>query len=176
MCQMDEYYHLINQHYLNLKGDSTELFQAVLSVAGEIGMDEALACLEQCVIAKRSAWLDENLEKLEQTDDPVYDAYRLFYEVYLGVSTPGDGEIIERTERKMVTRWWNHCPTLEACLKLGLDTRQVCRKVYHQPVQEFLLQVNPRLRFERNYASLRPYTAYCEEIIVLEEWGNHGDS
>jgi len=166
---MDKHYHIIEQHYQNSKGDSTELFQVILAVADEIGMDKALAYLEQCVIAKRLAWLNKNLSNLDKTDDPVSDGYRLFYEVYLGVSTPADGEIVERTAHRMVTRWWNHCPTLEICAKLGLDTREICRKVYHQPVQEFLLQINPKLRFERNYERLRPYTDYCEEIIVMQE-------
>jgi len=169
MLRMDNHYRIINEHYQNSKGDSTELFQVILSVADKIGMDKALAYLEQCVIAKRVAWLDKNLDKFEKTDDPVFDAYRLFYEVYLRVSTPTDGEIVERSERKLVTRWWNHCPTLDACVKLGLDTRELCRKVYHQPVQEFLSQLNPQLRFERNYERLRPHTGYCEEIITLEE-------
>jgi hypothetical protein len=112
---MDKLHHMIKQYYLNSKGDSSELFQVILFVADLIGMDKALACLEECVIAKRLAWLNENLDNLDKTDDPVFDGYRLFYEVYLGVSTPTDGEIVERTERKIVTRWWNHCPTLEVC-------------------------------------------------------------
>jgi|WetSurMetagenome_2_1015567.scaffolds.fasta_scaffold374323_2 hypothetical protein len=165
---MDEHYRIINQHYQNFKEDSTELFQVVLSIADEIGMDKALAYLEQCVIAKRSAWLNENMGKFDKTDDPVFDGYRLFYEVYLRVSTPADGEIVEKTKNKMVTRWWNHCPTLEVCAKLGLDTREICRKVYHRPVQEFLSQINPKLKFERNYERLRPHADYCEEIITLE--------
>ncbi len=166
---MDKHYHIINRYYQNSKGDSTELFQVILLVADLIGMDKALAYLEQCVIAKRLAWLHDNLDKLEKTDDPVFDGYRLFYEVYLGVSTPTDGEIVEKTEHKMVTRWWNHCPTLDACAKLDLDTREICRIVYHRPVQEFLSQINPKLRFERDYERLRPHTVYCEEIITLEE-------
>lgn len=158
----------IKEHYENSKGDATELFQTILSVADEIGLDEALAYLEACVTEKRLAWLEKNLEGLEQTDDPVLDGYRLFYEVYLGVSAPQDGEIVEHTARKMVARWWNHCPTLEVCQKLGLDTRQICRKAYHEPVQAFLMKLNPKLKFERNYEALRPHTAYCEEIITLE--------
>ena len=78
-------------------------------------------------------------------------------------------EIVEQVDRKMVTRWWNHCPTLETCQKLGLDTREICRKAYHKPVQAFLSKIDPRLRFDRNYEALRPHTAYCEEIITLEE-------
>lgn len=93
---MEEYYHLIKQQYRNSQGDFTELFQTILSVADEIGLDQALACLEQCVIEKRLAWLDDNLERLDQTDNPVLDGYRLFYELYLGVSAPEDGQICEK--------------------------------------------------------------------------------
>ena len=159
----------IKQQYEESKDDSTDLFQTVLSVLDKIGPEKALAYLEQCVIEKRLAWLNKNLNNLDKTDDPVYDGYRLFYEVYLGVSIPEDGAIVEKTERKMVTRWWNHCPTLEACKQLGLDTREICLKAYHKPVQEFLSKIDPKLRFHRNYEALRPHTAYCEEIITLEE-------
>jgi hypothetical protein len=36
--------------YQRSRGDAFLLFRTLLSVAGEIGMDAALACLEQCVI------------------------------------------------------------------------------------------------------------------------------
>ncbi|MBN1218268.1 MAG: hypothetical protein JXM69_05015 [Anaerolineae bacterium] len=166
---MTNYYQRIKQQYQNRMEDSTELFQTVLSVADTIGLDQTLAYLEQCVIEKRLAWLDENLEKFNRTGNAVLDGYRLFYEVYLGVSVPADGEIVKQTDSQLITRWWNRCPTLDACQKLGLDTREFCRKAYHQPVQIFLAKLDPRLRFERNYEALRPHTAYCEEIITLEE-------
>ena len=140
-----------------------------MSLANEIGLDKALAYLEGCVIEKRLGWLGANLERLNRTGNPVLDGYRLFYETYLGVSVPGDGEIVEQHARRLVMRWWNPCPTLAACQKLGLDTREVCRKAYHQPVQAFLLRIDPRLRFDRNYAALRPHQPYCEEIITLVE-------
>jgi hypothetical protein len=43
----------------------------------------------------------------------------------------------------------------------------VCKGAYHKPVQTFLDRVDPRLKFDRNYSSLRPYTDYCEEILEL---------
>lgn len=97
------------------------------------------------------------------------NGYRWFYEKYLGVSVPEDGEIVKLSDKRIVSRWWNPCPTLEACKKFGLDTRVVCKKAYHQPVQAFLMQLHPGLRFGRNYECLRPHTAYCEEIIFLED-------
>jgi hypothetical protein len=166
---VEKYYQLIKQQYEKKSENAIELFQTILSVADEIGLDNTLACLEQCVIEKRLAWLDKNLETLAKTGSSVLDGYRLFYEIYLGVSGPEDGEIVEQTDRKMVTRWWNHCPTLEACQELGLDTREICQKAYHKPVQAFLSKIDPKLRFERNYEALRPHTAYCEEIITLAE-------
>jgi hypothetical protein len=166
---MDPYLNFIKYQYLNSGGDSTPLFRTILSLSREIGLDKALAYLEECVIEKRLAWLDANLEKLARTDNLVLDGYRMFYDTYLGISVPVDGEIIEQNERRLVMRWWNPCPTLAACQQLGLDTREICRKAYQQPVQAFLMRIDPRLRFDRNYAALRPYQPYCEEIIMLEE-------
>ena len=166
---MEDYCQLIEQHYLNTAEDSTELFRSVLSIADEIGIAAALAHLEKCVIEKRLAWLEARQIEFKNISDPIGEAYRLFFELYLGVSVPADGEIVEKSEKKMVMRWWNRCPTLEACKRLNLDTREVCLKVYHRPVQEFFLRIHPNLRFERNYNALRPHAAYCEEMIVLRE-------
>jgi len=73
------------------------------------------------------------------------------------------------TPTRLVSRWWNQCPTLDACQQLGLDTREICNKGYHKSVQVFLSRIHPRLRFDRNYDALRPHAPYCEEIFTLEE-------
>jgi len=166
LYKMDPYHSLIQSQYLNSSGDSTRLFQTILSLTNGISLDQALAYLEQCVIEKRLAWLGANLARLERIGNPVMDGYHVFYETYLGISIPVDGEIIEQREHRMVMRWWNPCPTLAACQQLGLDTREICKKAYHRPVQEFLARLDPNLRFDRNYQALRPYTPYCEEIIT----------
>jgi hypothetical protein len=155
-------------HKKRSNADVVRLFQIVLSIAEETGLDAALGCLEQCVTEKRLSWLEANLGALARTSNPLADGYKLFYETYLGISAPHDGQIVETTDTKLVTRWWNDCPTLEACEVLGLDTREICSRVYHTPVQAFLSRVDPRLRFDRNYGALRPYTPYCEEIILLD--------
>jgi hypothetical protein len=128
----------------------------------------ALALLEQCVVTKRMAWLDQHLARFVRTGDVLCDGYRLFYEDYLGFSVPDGGEIVVQTERELTMRWWNPCPTLDACVQLGLDTRLICRQAYHRPVQEMLACLDPRLRFERNYETLSPYAPYCEERIVMD--------
>jgi len=165
----DKYYELILEKYRNKERDFGGLFRVVLDIGDEIGLEKSLEYLERCVIEKRVAWLDENLHKMERTGDVVEDGYRIFYERYLGIAVPRDGEIVEKTDKKLVMRWWNYCPTLEACKKFGLDTRVVCKKAYHNPVQIFLSRIHPKLRFDRNYERIRPYASYCEESISLEE-------
>ena len=165
----DKYYQVILKKYQNKESDVGGLFQAILSIGDEVGLEKALGYLERCVIEKRLAWLDDSLDKIEKTGNDVEDGYRIFYEKYLGISVPKDGEVVDKTDKKMVMRWWNYCPVLEGCKKFGLDTRVVCKKAYHKPVQIFLSRINPKLKFDRNYDSIRPYTPYCEEIITLEE-------
>jgi hypothetical protein len=164
--KIDNHSAFIKHHYLS--GDTTALFQTLLDAAQEIGLPQALARLEACVIEKRLAWLESHPALIRNTDHPIQDGYRLFYENYLGVSIPQDGEIVRQNQHEIVMRWWNRCPTLEACQKFNLNTREVCRLAYHKPVQIFLARVHPGLRFERNYQALRPHCGYCEEMITLE--------
>lgn len=110
-----------------------------------------------------------NQGKVVANGDALMGVYHCFYVGYLRLSIPRDGEIVELTGKRLVMRWWNPCPTLEACKKLGLDTREVCKKAYHRPVQKFLTSINPRLRFDRNYENIRPYATWCEEMLVLED-------
>jgi hypothetical protein len=162
-------YDRIRDAYRQSREDSTGRFQTVLSVADVVGLDAALEALERCVTEKWLAWLDGHLATVERSGDPVTDGSRILYEGYLGMSPTKDGEEVEATGKKLVVRWRNECPTLEACQELGLDPREICRKVYHRPVQAFLSRIDPRLRFDRNYGALRPHMPYCEEIITVEE-------
>jgi hypothetical protein len=163
-----DYAQLIKSKYESSRGDSGELFKAIQAAAADIGMDAALEILQSCVIEKRLAWVARVRAQLETSGDALQDGYHAFYERYLNVAAPQDGEIVERSERRIVMRWWNPCPTLEACKALGLDTRQVCAKAYEAPVQAMLSAIDPRLRFRRNYDAIRPYARYCEEIIEIE--------
>ena len=164
----DEYYQLILEKYQSKEKDFSGLFRAILSVGDEIGLEKALGYLERCVVEKRLRWLDEKLGKMERTGNAVEDGYRIFYEKYLGISVPKDREIVEKIDKKLVIRWWNYCPVLEACRKFGLDTRIVCKKAYHISVQIFLSRIDPRPRFDRNYKFIRPYTPCYEEIISMK--------
>ncbi|MEE9465236.1 MAG: hypothetical protein V3W14_06680 [Candidatus Neomarinimicrobiota bacterium] len=134
----------------------------------------AFARRGQKVSRKRLAWWDANRERLTQPDWerlPLLDrAYRIFYLEYLGLD-PEEVPIVERSASRLVVRSANFCPVHAACEALGLDTREVCRAIYEQPVTDLLRQIDPRLRFSRNYEAIRPYAAYCEEMIEMAGGG-----
>jgi hypothetical protein len=145
---------------------TVELLQYLAAVAREIGWSRALKIMEECVVSSALRWAEEHEDELKREGPPVERAFDIFYFRHLGLD-PTDVEIAERTPDKIVCRWRNFCSVLEACKLLGLDTRLICREVYEKPGRELLKRIDPRLRFSRNYARIRPYTDYCEEIIEL---------
>jgi len=116
----------------------------------------------------RVSWFKKNktelLGKLHGTD--IEKAYQLLL-LRLRIK-PSDAPIVARTEKKITFRSRNFCPTIYACDILGLDTRVVCRAAYEKSTGDLLRQINPRLKFGRNYAKLRPHSPYCEEFIILK--------
>jgi tRNA(adenine34) deaminase len=92
-------------------------------------------------------------------------AFQLFLLDYLGLD-PRDVPIVSETDDEIVWLSKNRCPTLDACRRLALDTRVVCRAVYEKPTQVLLSRLDPRLRFLRDYGELRPRAEHCKERIV----------
>jgi len=92
-------------------------------------------------------------------------AYELFFFNYLGLSED-DVPVVSETDTEIVWSSVNPCQTLEACQRIGLDTRVVCRAVYEKSTQAFLSQLDPQLRFLRSYEEIRPYAHHCQERII----------
>jgi len=136
---------------------------AKLSRVKRIG-DYGRICEE--LTQKRLRWYAENRGRLELEGSDVRKAYTLLLLRYMGLRQE-EVPIVYEDEKKIVWRSRNFCPVLEACVRLGLDTRDVCRQAEEKPVQELISKINPRLRFSRNYEKIRPYSAYCEEVIEL---------
>ena len=125
-----------------------------------------LAQLAENIKRKRLHWFKQ--QKIKLNSDNILDqAYQLFLNK-LGIEAD-QAPIVDRRKNKFVIHSKNFCPTLEACKILGLDTRDICRQLTEAPMQALLQQLDPRLRFTRNYNALRPYTPYCEEMILLDE-------
>lgn len=125
-----------------------------------------LAELAKMLKENRVRWF--NNQKFQyDSDDLLSAAYRLFL-TKLNISAE-EAPIVNRQKNMLVIHSKNFCPTLEACKILGLDTRYVCGLLSEEPTQALLQQLDPNLRFKRNYNALRPYKPYCEEMIFLSD-------
>lgn len=117
--------------------------------------------------AKRLAWWEANRGKLTLSGPLVRQAYEM---ILAAMSLKAEElPVAHEDERSITWRSFNFCPILEACQRLGLDTRVICKGAYEQSVQDLISQLSPGLRFSRNYEDLRPYGEYCEETIGLAD-------
>jgi tRNA(Arg) A34 adenosine deaminase TadA len=119
------------------------------------------------ILKKRIEWFERNQQRFNCSENNLENAYKLLLEK-LEIS-PDQAPIVSKEENKIVFHSKNFCPTLEACKILELDTREVCKNLSEYHTEEFIRKLNPKLRFTRNYNRLRPYTRYCEEMIMLED-------
>jgi len=148
---------------------------ATAQVAAELARlagatDRRLREYDRSSAGRRLQWYRENFAARPIPGrDPLEQAYRLLL-ARLAIGEE-DAPIAERGPDRLVFHSRNFCPTLEACRILDLDTRRVCRLYNEGATAELLRQVDPRLVFRRNYEKLRPYAAYCEEIIELPPTG-----
>jgi len=122
---------------------------------------------EKELTERRKKWFLENkaqIDKLRGSD--VEKAYKVLI-MKLKINET-EAPIIEISDFKLVFHSKNSCASLEACKILDLDTRIICKKIFERSTEEFIKMLNPKLRFSRNYNSIRPYADYCEEIIYLD--------
>ena len=122
--------------------------------------------IEDEIAQKRSAWLAQNQPAAGKhvRFSPRQAFEKLFFD-YMGLPV-NELPVLSETDDEIVWRSLNRCPTLEACQRLGLDTRRICRAINEKSTQAFLSRLDPQLRFLRSYAEIRPHTDYCRESIV----------
>jgi tRNA(adenine34) deaminase len=121
--------------------------------------------IEQAVTEKRLTWwADHPYLKAVEPVSPRYAFECLFFD-YMGLKKD-DLPILSESETEITWASMNPCPTLEACGRLKLDTRNVCRQAYEKSTQAFISQLDPALRFVRSYTEIRPYAKICRESIV----------
>jgi tRNA(Arg) A34 adenosine deaminase TadA len=120
--------------------------------------------MESETTKKRVSWFKKNYQSTRVISTP-RRAYELFLLEYLGLS---EKEVPITLNTKSEIEWlsYNRCLTLETCKKLSLDTRIICRRIYEKSTQAFMSQINPQLRFLRNYQEIRPYSSHCKEMII----------
>ena len=138
---------------------------AKIRKAEEIGSYDFI---HQELLEKRLGWYEENKDRLNLEGSEVRKAYTLLLIKYLGLD-PSEVPVVYEDETNIVWRSYNFCPVLEACKRLKLDTRKVCKEGWEKSVQELISKINPDLKFSRNYKVIRPHARYCEEMIELTE-------
>lgn len=140
----------VRQEVKRLRGANTKRFER---------FDRELA-------RKRVQWWRQHERTIKRAGkDPLLLAYQALMSK-MGIA-PETAPVRRKTADRLVFHSRNFCPTLEACLLLGLDTRKVCRYSNERATDALVRQIDPHLRFLRNYGKLRPRSKYCEEMIVL---------
>ena len=81
--------------------------------------------IHQELLERRLGWYEENKDGLNLEGSEVRKAYTLLLIEYLGLDA-NEIPVVYEDEREIVWRSYNFCPVLEACKRLGLDTRNVC--------------------------------------------------
>ena len=112
---------------------------------------------------KRRKWLGCRAQRDARRWTP-REAFELLLIEYLGL-TRDTVPIVSEKDDEIVWDSMNECPTLDACNRLGLDTKAVCREVYEKSTQAFLSELDPQLRFWRSYDHIRPHAPSCREAI-----------
>jgi hypothetical protein len=147
-----------------LHDDATDKWIEQFRNADEIVLRE----IEQNLIDRRIDWFKQNYEEVEKLHGDILEkAYQLLL-LKIGIDT-SDAPVVEKTGRCIVFHSVNYCPSLQACVELGLDTRVICKAVFEKPADTLVKQLHPNLQFGRNYACIRPYSTYCEEKIFWSD-------
>ncbi len=115
---------------------------------------------------KRLAWWETNKDRMNLAGSLPRQAFMVVLFGYMGIRLR-DIQIVYEDERKIIWHSFNFCPILEACKRLGLDTRIICKETNEESVQDFISCLSPKLRFSRSYEKIRPYAVYCEETFEL---------
>ncbi|MFA6533879.1 MAG: hypothetical protein WCT37_01765 [Patescibacteria group bacterium] len=125
------------------------------------------SAINQYLLDKRLSWMKQNLHLLNSLEgSDVRRAFEMVIIRYLGLN-PKEVLVVEETANKIVWHSYNWCPVLEACQRLGKDTRKICQQGWESSVEAMAKLINPKIRFSRNYAQLRPYGDYCEEYFEI---------
>lgn len=126
--------------------------------------------LAKKITQRRLNWIKRNLDEvLENYKDLSWmeKAYRIIYFDHMNIN-PAKTEMTRISENKIRIDSYNFCPYLEACKKLQIDTRFICKEIGKPSIQAMIKKINPDLKFARNYQNIRPYNQeFCEEYIEL---------
>lgn len=127
--------------------------------------------LADFITQRRVRWIEKHLPEMlikYKSLSPEEQSYKIIFFEHMGIN-PRHSKIVRVSPTKIMIESRNFCPYLEACQRLGLDTRLVCKKIGEPSIQAMCEAIHPNLRFSRNYQNIRPHSSFCEEYIELIE-------
>jgi hypothetical protein len=152
---------------VQLMDDKDNKIGEILELIAEAKKYNDWSKINTSVYKKRKEWYEKNKNKLDLQGTDVRKAYNLLLKK-LEINEK-EVPIIYESETKITWRSYNWCPVLEACKVGNYFTKEVCKKGWENPTQEFIQLINSSLKFSRNYDKIRPDSQYCEESIELLE-------
>lgn len=121
--------------------------------------------IEAETTARRIRWLEDHADRLRRAPATPRRLFETLFLDYMGLSS-AELPVLSESAEEITWASMNPCPTLEACARIGLDTRKVCKGAYERSTQAFLSWFDPRFRFLRDYREIRPWARRCRERIV----------
>ncbi len=126
--------------------------------------------LADLITERRVKWMKNNLDEMKIKYEglpPEEMAYKIIFIEHLQVD-PAYSKVTRVSETRIRIDSYNSCPYLDACERVGLETKFVCREIGEQSFQEMIRLIHPKLKFGREYSNIRPFNKeYCEEYIEL---------
>lgn len=125
--------------------------------------------ISDMITERRVSWINSNLREMEskyRNLSPPEQAYNIIFSEHMKINR-ALSKIMRLSPFFIEIHSYNFCPYLEACKKLNLDTRQVCKEINEQSIQEMGKIIYSKLKFGRDYNHIRPYKEFCREFIWI---------
>jgi len=160
-----------NQLKITIKVDSFQrraINEKVDFLLKYVNKEATLIQLADLNTKRRLGWLEENKRAVKNYSYLSLPeiAHRMLYLEHMMI-IPEHSVVEKISDKKIRVKSHNFCPYLEACKLLGLDTKLICKEVGEPSCNHFVKEIDPRLKFYRDYSKIRPYHHYCEEFIEM---------
>lgn len=133
--------------------------------SGKITAEQLAASITQ----RRINWLKSNLENMLKKYEKLSieeAAYNIIFLEHMRIN-PYLSKMRRISPSKIMIASYNFCPYLEACKQLKLDTRVICKEIGEPSLKEMVERIRPKIKFSRDYVSIRPYSQFCREFFEL---------
>ena len=127
--------------------------------------DAALEILKQNIVDRRMRWYETNKKKLTLGTNPLENAYTIITE---RLKLVDDADVVMKGDKTIIFRTTKPCPVNEACKILEIDCKRICKAVCEKAANDFLQNIDGRLRFSIEHKE-KNGEEITEETIELKK-------